>query len=150
MQQAVAQVEELLVVAPAKLAEGCPARADQCQEPARGHPCRDNPRLGKEAPPGNQVALDPDKVCREERHTTRFNQNTRVRLDRAIAGYGLQLLTRIKHARDAIRVGRLSILARSIDDGRDRMNERLLFRVYILVVLIGSNFLRVNWGWFEL
>ena len=48
----------------AKLAEGCLARADQYQEPARGHPCRDNPRLDKEAPLRNQVALHPDKVCR--------------------------------------------------------------------------------------
>ena len=62
VQQAAAQVGELLVVALAKLVEGCPARVDQCQEPARGHPCRDNPRPGKEAPPGNQAALYPDQV----------------------------------------------------------------------------------------
>ena len=62
VQQAAAQVGELLVVAPVRLAEVCPARADQCREPARRHPCRGNPRPGKEAPPGNQVVLYPDQV----------------------------------------------------------------------------------------
>ena len=62
VQQAAAQVGELLVVAPARPVEECLARADQCREPARGHPCRGNPRPGKEAPRGNRAALHPDQV----------------------------------------------------------------------------------------
>ena len=62
-QQVVAQVEELLVVAPDRLAGECPARVDQCRVPAKGHPCRDNPRPGKGAPSASPVALHLDKVC---------------------------------------------------------------------------------------
>jgi hypothetical protein len=63
VQQAAAQVEELLVVAPDRLAGECPARVDQCRVPAKGHPCRDNPRPGKGAPSASPVALHLDKAC---------------------------------------------------------------------------------------
>ena len=60
--QAVAQVPEPPLVAQHSPVEECLARADQCREPARRHPCRGNPRPGKEAPPGNQAVLYPDQV----------------------------------------------------------------------------------------
>ncbi|SEL54110.1 hypothetical protein [Nitrosovibrio tenuis] len=66
-QRAVVPVEELLVAVPVRLVEECLARADQCQDPAKGHPCRDNPLLGKEASPDNQVARHPAKACLERK-----------------------------------------------------------------------------------
>jgi hypothetical protein len=45
------QVREPQVVARCSLVEECLARADQCQDPARSHPCLGNPRPDREALP---------------------------------------------------------------------------------------------------
>jgi len=55
--QAVAQVQEPLVVAQRSLVAECLARAQQSQEPARRHPCRDNRQPVKEATPGTRGDL---------------------------------------------------------------------------------------------
>lgn len=60
--QAVAQVQEPLVVAQRLVAE-CLGRAQQCQEPARRRPCRDNRQPDRQAMQGTQQALQPAREC---------------------------------------------------------------------------------------
>jgi len=52
-QPVVAQVQEPPVVRHSRVEE-CLARAGQCQDPARSHPCPGNPRPDREALPENQ------------------------------------------------------------------------------------------------